>query len=81
MTFLIETNQSTFHKVKSGEVTMMVHKFPRPVREGDKIIFQETDKDGKHTNEEQEFEITELETENLRNGYTAVVFKEKELHN
>jgi len=78
MTIIVETNESTFKRITSGELTMIIHKFNKPITEGDTLIFQETDKDGEHTTNEESFVISQIETEGCKAGFSAVAFKERE---
>jgi len=75
MTIIVETNPGTFKRIKSEELTMIVHKFSRPILVGDTLIFQEVNADGKHTESELSFRITQIETEGCKAGYSAVAFE------
>jgi len=81
MTILVETNQATFKRINSGELTMIVHKFNKPVEVGDTLIFQELDGEQDHTGEELKFSISQIETDGCKAGFSAVAFKERNIGN
>lgn len=81
MTIIVETNTSTFKRIKSGELTFIVHKFDKQVKVDDSLIFQEVDDKKEYkdwTGEELHFRISQIETDGCKSGYSAVAFKEKE---
>lgn len=75
MTTIIETNRSTFERIKSGELTFIVNKMRREPEVGDTIVFQEMDDDNQHTGREEKYSLSQIETDGVKNGYYAVAFK------
>lgn len=75
MTTIIETNRSTFERIKSGEITFIVNKLRREPNLDDTIVFQEIDDDNEHTGREEKYCISQIETDGVKNGYYAVAFK------
>lgn len=78
MTIIVETNQKTFKRIETGELTLIVHKFTKPIECGDTLIFQEKNEQKYHTGNERPFLITQIETDGCKAGYSAIGFKEKE---
>lgn len=78
MTIIVETNTETFKRIGNGELTMIVHKFNKPIAVTDNIIFQEVVGEVKHTGEELTYVVSQIETDGCKAGYSAVAFKEKE---
>lgn len=75
MTIIIETNRSTFERIKSGELTFIVNKLRREPNLDDTIVFQEMDDDNQHTGKEEKYIISQIETDGVKNGYYAVAFR------
>lgn len=80
MTIIVETNQKTFDRIDKGELTLIVHKFNKPIAVTDTIIFQEITDNGKHTGEELTYVISQIETDGCKPGFSAVGFKAKDLN-
>lgn len=78
MTIIVETNPSTFKRIDSGEITFIVHKFNKPIKLSDSLLFQEVQEDGDHSGNEMAFRITQIETDGCKSGFSAVAFEQKE---
>ena len=74
MTTIIETDKTTFERIKSGELTFIVNKLRRSPSIYDTIVFQEMDDENQHTGKEESYCISQIETDGVKTGYYAVAF-------